>query len=86
MLLRQRPLSPVDFGSNMSDAGDLLEGQFVAIAGENHMGDVVVWYASVKGGEGLWVVLVRQILVEYDEYCGLCKCLYLQTCKKDVHS
>ena len=58
----------VEICSNISDAGDLLEGQFVAIAGENDMGDVVVWYASVKGGEGLFLVLVRQILVEYDVY------------------
>ena len=53
MQLRQRPLTPVDFDPNISDARDLLEGQFVAIAGENHVGDVVVWYASVKCGEGL---------------------------------
>ena len=40
----------------------------MAIVGETEGGGAAVWYASVKHGAGLWIVLVRQILVEYDVY------------------
>ena len=75
----------VEICSNMSDAGDLHEGLFVAIVGANDMGDIVVWYASVKGGDDLLVVLVYQILTRlaedlHDMYIGrayACICVHL---------
>ena len=40
----------------------------MAIVDANDIGDIVVWYASVKGGDSLLVILVCQILTRLAEY------------------
>ena len=72
MLMRTRQIRPVEICSNIYDFGDLQEGQFVAQVGANDIRDIVVWYASAKGGDGVLVVLVCHILTRITPYLCIC--------------